>query len=129
MWGPAVAEPHIRLPGCPDLADDPSSQPYLAAAVGIQSQTVEFPVTVLGVVGQHAPRRVAGYPARHIHVLKFVFRHRIHCAGDRPVRIASALCLMSCSPPWPRYEPPPRRSKQRSTATLARSRTARVRTT
>ena len=84
-------------------------------------QAVQLPVSVLGMVGQQAGRLLAGDPARHVHVDKFVFRHRIYCAGRAPVRIASALCLMLRSPPLPRYAPPPRRSKPRSTATSTRS--------
>ena len=87
-----------------------------------QAQSVQLPVSVLGMVGQQACRVLAGDPARHVHVDKFVFRHRIYCAGRGPVRIASALCLMLRSPPLPRYAPPPRRSRPRSTVTSRRSR-------
>ena len=89
---------------------------------GLQAQAVQLPVSVLGMVGQQACGVLAGHPARHVHIDKFVFRHRIYCAGNGPVRIASALCLMLRSPPLPRYAPPPRRSKPRWTATSTRSR-------
>lgn len=73
------------------------------------------------MVGQQAGRLLPGHPARHVHVDKFVFRHRIYCAGRARLRIASAPCLMLRSPPLPRYAPPPKRSKPRSTITSRRS--------
>jgi hypothetical protein len=39
----------------PRDAYDPSAEPYLAAPVGTEPQAVEFPVTVLGVLGQDLP--------------------------------------------------------------------------
>src|SRR5690606_7209544 len=116
-------------PGGAHLADDPPSQPHPATAVPQQGQAVQLPVTVLGMVRQQTSRLLAGDPARHVHVDKFVFRHRIYCAVRGPVRIASALCLMLRSPPLPRYAPPPRRSRPRSTATLPRSNAGRGTTT
>lgn len=104
-------------------------QPHPAAPVAMQAEAVQLPVSVLRMVRQQTCGFLAGNPARYVHVDKFVFRHRIYCAGRGRVRIASALCLMLCSPPLPRYAPPPRLSRPHSTATWPRSSSGRATTT
>jgi hypothetical protein len=62
------------------LADDSSAQSGLAAAVGEQPHLGEFPVPVLGVVSQYAPRVVPRRSARQVEYEVGVLRHHTYCA-------------------------------------------------
>ena len=68
---------------CPDWAYDSPSEGSLPAAVGTEREPGQFPVSVLGVVGQDPPRGVAsisGRSAWQVHDEVGVLGHRSYCA-------------------------------------------------
>ena len=68
---------------CPDWAYDSPSEGSLPAAVGVEREPGQFPVPVLGVVGQDPPRGVAsisGRTAWQVHDEVGVLGHRSYCA-------------------------------------------------
>ena len=69
----------------PDLADDGTPQGGLPAAVGVEPEPGQFPLAVLGMVGQYSPRGVAGGAAGKVDLKVGVLGHRLHCArrGER----------------------------------------------
>ena len=68
---------------CADWAYDSPSEGSLPAAVGVEREPGQFPVPVLGVVGQDPPRGVAsisGRSAWQVHDEVGVLGHRSYCA-------------------------------------------------
>ena len=68
---------------CPDWAYDSPSEGSLPAAVGVEREPGQFPVSVLGVVGQDPPRGVAsvsGRAAGQVNDEVGVLGHRSYCA-------------------------------------------------
>ena len=68
---------------CADWAYDSPSEGSLPAAVGVEGEPGQFPVPVLGVVGQDPPRGIAsisGRSAWQVHDEVGVLGHRSYCA-------------------------------------------------
>lgn len=80
-------------PRRPQLPDDPTAQPYPTAAVGMEAQSVQLPVSVLRVLGEQAGRGAPGNPTGYIHVTEFVFGHRYPLCGQGPT--TDSVCTMS----------------------------------
>src|SRR5215472_17517788 len=69
---------------CPYGAYDAAAEGSLPAAVGVQPQPVQFPLAVLRVIRQYAPRGVPGGPARQVHDEVGILGHcLLLCASRR----------------------------------------------
>jgi len=65
---------------CADCAYDSPSEGSLPAAVGVEQEPGQFPVSVLGVVGQDPLRGIPCRTSRQVHDKVGILRHRSYCA-------------------------------------------------